>query len=58
MSQTPRDEAYDRAQSRLTREAGRVYERPDWGDEDPRIRQAYDRELRRQMRVNGKGKRR
>lgn len=56
MPRTPQDSAYDRAQSRLTRQAADAFQRPDWGQEDPRARRDYDRELRRQMPVDGKGR--
>jgi hypothetical protein len=56
MTRPTRDRAYDSAQSRLTREAADAYGQPDWGEEDPRMRRAYDRELRRSMRVDGKGR--
>jgi hypothetical protein len=53
MSQTPHDAAYDRAQSRLTRDAARRYQQPDWGQENPDVREAYDRELSNSMPVIG-----
>ncbi|WP_219504678.1 hypothetical protein [Nonomuraea ceibae] len=58
MSQTPRDKAYDKAQARLTREAESRYQAPDWGSEDPRAREAYDRELSRTTPVGGQRGRR
>lgn len=58
MSQTPRDKAYDKAQSRLTRDAESRYQTPDWGIEDLRTREAYDRELSRTTPVTGKRGRR
>ncbi|WP_157249696.1 hypothetical protein [Nonomuraea typhae] len=57
MAQTPHDQAYDRAQARLTRDAARRYQQPDWGAEDPRARDAYDRELARTMPVRGQERR-
>ncbi|MEW1837506.1 hypothetical protein AB0392_06065 [Nonomuraea angiospora] len=56
--QVPRDQAYDRAQSRLTRDAAHRYQQPDWGRENPRTRQAYDRELSQSMPVIGRRGRR
>jgi hypothetical protein len=57
MSRKP-DASYKKAQSRLVREAAESYQEPDWGQEDSRSRTAYDRDLRRSMPVNGKGRRR
>ncbi|MFI7469977.1 hypothetical protein [Nonomuraea sp. NPDC049646] len=58
MSQTPRDKAYDQAQGRLTRDAEHRYQQPGWGTEDPRAREAYDRELSQTMPVIGRRGRR
>ncbi|MET7339124.1 hypothetical protein [Nonomuraea sp. NPDC005650] len=56
MSQKP-DASYRQAQSRLVREAAEAYQTPDWGQEDGHSRVAYDRDLRRSMPVNRKGRR-
>lgn len=37
------DKAYDKAQSKQTRAAAERFQRPDWGQEDPKTRAAYDR---------------
>ncbi|MGV9386092.1 hypothetical protein ACWDRB_60525 [Nonomuraea sp. NPDC003707] len=58
MSQTPSDPAYDRAQSKLTRDAAHRYLQPDWGKENLRTREAYDRELSKTMPVIGRRGRR
>ncbi|WP_219498566.1 hypothetical protein [Nonomuraea ceibae] len=58
MSQAPRDKKYDQAQARLVRDASRSYQTPDWGTENPRTREAYDRELARTLRANGRKSRR
>jgi hypothetical protein len=50
------DASYLRAQSRVTREAAEKAQKPSWGTEDPKARAAYDRELRRSMPVDGKGR--
>ncbi|MFG1620198.1 hypothetical protein ACGFI3_46255 [Nonomuraea wenchangensis] len=57
MSHKP-DAPYCKAQSRLVREAAEAYQSPGWGREDDRSRVAYDRDLRRSMPVDGKGRRR
>jgi len=44
---TVHDEHYRRAQSRLVRDAAARYQRPDWGAEDPKIRDEYDALLER-----------
>ncbi|MEU4235391.1 hypothetical protein AB0F17_64920 [Nonomuraea sp. NPDC026600] len=56
MSQKP-DPSYRQAQSRLVHEAAKAYQTPGWGQEDDHSRTAYDRDLRRSMPVNGKGRR-
>ncbi|MEU7743345.1 hypothetical protein [Nonomuraea sp. NPDC049158] len=58
MAHTPHDKTYRKVQARLVHEAADGFEQPDWGTEDPRARRDYDRELRRTMPVDGKGKRR
>lgn len=50
------DKAYDKALSRQTRQAAERFQRSDWGQEDSRARRDYDRELRRSMPVDGKGR--
>jgi hypothetical protein len=39
------DKAYDRAQSKQTRQAADRYQTPDWGQENPKTRAAYDQLL-------------
>jgi hypothetical protein len=52
------DASYRKAQSRLTREAATTYQTTvDSGREGSNARQAYDRDLRRSMPVDGKGRR-
>jgi hypothetical protein len=51
------DKAYDKAQSKQTRQAAKQLQTPAWGQEDRRVRTAYDRDLRRQIPVDGKGRR-
>jgi hypothetical protein len=51
------DKAYDRAQSKQTRQAAKQLQTPGWGQEDRRVRTAYDRDLRRTMPVDKKGRR-
>lgn len=57
MARNTDDAAYRKAQTRLTRQAAEQFQRVDSGREDPASRRAYDRELRRTMPVNGKGRR-
>lgn len=51
------DKAYDKAQSQQTQQAAEQLQTPGWGQEDRRVRAAYDRELRRTMPVDKKGRR-
>ena len=48
------DKAYDKAQSKQTRAAAERYQRPDWGQEDPKVRAAYDQLVSRTGKKGGK----
>ncbi|WP_185845339.1 hypothetical protein [Nonomuraea sp. WAC 01424] len=52
------DPDYSKAQSRQVQKAAEKYNQVDSGRESDSMRRTYDQELRRQMPVNGKGRKR